>query len=67
MTLMELEDDEVALINNRRFTKKLQEQNRLAMEHALELCGGNHNFAYDGHGHNYSVYKCTRCGFEEER
>jgi len=26
-----------------------------------------HDFKYDGHGHNYSVYKCSKCGEEEER
>lgn len=25
-----------------------------------------HNFNYIGHGHNYSIYKCTACGFEKE-
>lgn len=25
-----------------------------------------HIWEYDGHGHNYSVYKCTICGEEGE-
>ena len=26
----------------------------------------DHNFQYDGHGHNYSVYKCDKCRHSEE-
>ena len=23
-----------------------------------------HHWVYDGHGHNYSCYKCTKCNIE---
>ena len=26
-----------------------------------------HNYVYDGHGHNYSIWKCLNCGDEQER
>ncbi len=26
-----------------------------------------HNWVYDGHGHNYDDYRCTKCGTIEER
>lgn len=26
-----------------------------------------HNWVYDGHGHNYDDYRCTKCGHTEER
>lgn len=26
-----------------------------------------HDMVYQGHGHNYDVFRCIRCGFEEER
>lgn len=28
--------------------------------------GCNHNWNYVGHGHNYSSYRCTKCGVEDE-
>lgn len=30
------------------------------------LCPHNEGWYYDGHGHNYSVYKCAKCGEEKE-
>ena len=30
-----------------------------------DLC--DHNWIYRGHGHNYSVYECGKCGKKEER
>ena len=28
--------------------------------------GCNHNWKYNGHGHNYTCYKCSKCGTEGE-
>lgn len=25
-----------------------------------------HDWRYEGHGHNYNVYKCAKCGLEGE-
>jgi len=27
----------------------------------------DHNYQYEGHGHNYSIWKCFKCGAEQER
>lgn len=43
-------------------------------EHKKPLCYSNlkvfkkcdHHYEYQGHGHNYSIYKCTKCGNEIE-
>lgn len=31
-----------------------------------ETCRKEQLFYYIGHGHNYSIYKCSICGTEEE-
>ncbi len=36
-----------------------------AIDSLRKIC--THRMNYEGHGHNYSVYKCDICGHEEER
>lgn len=43
--------------------KKLYEELKNKFE-PNECC--NHNWKYEGHGHNYDVYKCTHCDEEKE-
>lgn len=61
MILMELNQDEVNMVISHRELIVMQERQRSERKNC------HHVFVYDGHGHNYSVYKCTKCGEEEER
>lgn len=62
---MEINKEEAELILFRR--KQQKDADRLSTEKQLKIKNCIHDFKYDGHGHNYSVYKCVRCGQEEER
>jgi hypothetical protein len=64
--MMDLDQNEVDMITIHRAHLKACREEKLAKELRIKNCK-DHNWEYDGHGHNYSVYKCTKCGKEEER
>ena len=61
MRSMELDDDEIDFILRRRNHISLKKNT----QEKRNIC--HHVFVYTGHGHNYSIYTCSKCGTEEER
>ena len=41
----------------------------VTQEHFEAFVGNNclHEMIYQGHGHNYDVFRCRKCGLEEEK
>lgn len=53
------------LLDKKNELSKELSKYRDAIDALRKVC--NHDWKYDGHGHNYSCYTCTKCGLEEER
>lgn len=62
---MEVSKEEAELILFHR--KQREDAIRSAAETVIKQSNCVHDFRYDGHGHNFSYYRCYKCGIEEER
>jgi len=67
----EMGDDYISKVTN--VTEPKSSDNAVTQEHFDEFVGDlnknecSHNMVYKGHDHNYDVFKCYKCGYEEER